>query len=308
MNLWRIIEVIWRLLSTPGLAWRTAITEARIRESLHCEDAILAMLAEGKPYQSQGLADSTEFICPEFTIHTQGFNQWVQSASAELTIVLVRGWQRISLLKAPIILSPTPWEFGGVAIKWSGTSMSTARGSGSLRVLVAAKEIVRFPLHLYTWNDLALALRVTELRINVTLSGGQVQPIPARVGQDRLVSISPSFVVESPCIAPASRFPGRILVAQGDQLIAEAPLVVCTTAARVAFQVKPVRITSALRANIPMRIVVEIATVAKASHSIAVLERQAVTNEEGSLIVDVEAIPVSAHDLRTATQGIEEVR
>ena len=293
MSLAGFSQQLFEWIRSPWIAWKTALTEARIRQSVRSEDALLAFVAGGRPFQSRILVDSTDFVCPELTLHAAEFNDLVDSVPLSFRICLDLTGDQRTILESSITLSQEPLLIEGIAIRWSGTRLAELRGPAVLRIRVENKDVATFPLTLLSWNDFAEQIRVTDLQLHATLRDRRVIALPGRIGKDQLVSVAPSFTVENPGLAPNSVFSGRFIVFQGDHVLAGVPLEIRPDRERIEFRMKPARLPKPLLAEVPVEVRVEIATRAKATHSIDVLDAAPITTFDGSLSADAATIPVS---------------
>jgi hypothetical protein len=99
-------------------------------------------------------------------------------------------------------------------------------------------------------------------------------------------SIAPSFSIESPTIAPGSEIGGRLLLLQGDQVLAGAPFRIRLEQRKTEIKTARVKAPSDITPGSVMELRVELAGVVKERRPILALDSQPITTFDGSLTTD----------------------
>ena len=267
---------VWR-------AWMTALTELRILRSLRAQGSVLGLVTSDLVSNGTDLLETTDLICPRLILRCTGFNRYVDAVQGNLEIVLEHLNQRHVLFRNPVRLSAEPFRLERVAIRWRGTRYARMRGEAVLHIRIGDRDLASFPLRLLSTQDVVAGLRVTKLRLDAQFRDGRTSPMPGRIVAEELISIAPSFEIESGVVSPASGVPGRFLIRQGERILAGFAFQVRLDSRCIEFRTRRVAAPAGIAPEPPLEVLVEVAGALAFRQRIRVLTSKPITSVEGSL-------------------------
>jgi hypothetical protein len=283
-----LTEFRFRILAVAEIA---PYTETLVRASLRVESARLFVVACGSHYETSEIPDSTEFIVPEFTLRSSGYNRFLPRWSTELRLALETpaGVQQ-DWGKLPVLLQAEPLSVNNIQIRLAGTAPSQQPGRYRLLISVAGRELACLPFQVLTEAEVHARIQVTDLTVVTIAKSKQQNTNPATILAGETSSLGITGALTVGLLAPGQATAVTFEIYLDDVCVAQQSAAIALAQRQHAFRLRPVALTSLLPHRVvgtkQLIIAVRVAGQIGRRQAMTLICHERITNFEGQLNVD----------------------
>lgn len=301
-----LAEFRFRVLAVEEIA---PYTQSVVRQSLRADNVRLFAIAAGFQYKGCDIPDSTEFIVPEFTLHSSGYNRFLPRWRTELTLELqTPNGERRDLGNLPVLLAAEPLTVSTVHVRWGGTAFGYEPGRHHFFVKVAEKQLVCIPFQVLTPAEVTARIQVSNLTIEaVTKSGKRLaNPTEVYLSEINFLAVSCELTIGLP--APGQSTDVSFELDIDGTIVAQISSDVSLARRVQPFKLRPVSLADLLpraaTGTKSMSIIVGVASQMKDQRLITLVCYQRITNFEGQLSFDPSCLDVSDEEYQTILNNL----
>jgi hypothetical protein len=293
-----LTEFRFRILALAEIA---PYTETLVRASLKIENAQLFAVTAGTHYESADIPATTEFIVPEFTLHSSGYNRFLPRWSTELRLAQeTPDGVMHDLAQLPVLLQAEPLTVSNIQVRLAGTALSHQPGSHRLLINVAGRELACLPFQVLTEAEVNARIQVTDLTVVAIARSKQQTTNPTTILAGETSSLQISCDLTVGLLAPGQNPEVAFEIHLDDACLAQKGAAISLAQRRHAFNLRPISLSKLLpHGNTETRqlsIVVRLAGQIGKRKSITLIGHQRITNFEGQLNVDPRRLDVSEEE------------
>ena len=283
-----LTEFRFRILAVEEIA---PYTETILRASLKLENARLFAVASGSHYESSAIPDSTEFIAPEFTVRSSGYNRFLLRWPTELKLELqLPGGARRDLGIFQVVLANEDLTVNWLQVRVAGTTLGRQPGRHQLFVSVAGKQLAGIPFEVLTPAEVIARIKVSDLTVAAIAKSKQrvTNPQSLMAGETSSLEISCQLTVG--LLAPGQSAEVTFELHLDDAIVAHKSSAVSLGHQAQPFKLRPVALADLLPHGVTgtklLTIVVSVAGQPRHRQVITLVCHHRITNFEGQLNVD----------------------
>ena len=248
-------------------------------------------------YQNQWVPDSSDFLLPELTIRSVGFNSHLPQLQTDLQVFVIhRGKARIEVACIPVCLSPRPLKINDLTIKVRGTGLASVNGACKLVFVIAKKELLALPFEMVSEEKVVERIKVAAIEVEAQTKTGKRKsnPDPLQLSEHETISVTAKIEIGIP--APNATVECSVVLKLDEVIIGHADSALQLNHAWLVVKGGKMKLKSLVpRTNAlsqKLAILVVIGGEEKGSHTVAVVSVSRMTNFEGQLTTDASRLEV----------------
>ena len=291
-----LTEFQFRILSKAEIV---PYTEKAVLASLRVERAQLFVQAGSIRYPSQLVPGTSDFILPELTIRTAGYNSFLAQLQTPLQLLLVRGGgQRTPLAAWPVALSAAPLVLRNLAVKVRGGSWGVTPGACRLVLTLADRELASLPFQIVSREEVLQRVKASVVTLEAIGRSGrqELNPAALRFGEHEAFGVA--VEIEVGILAPNVSVECGFLLKRDHVVVGRAHSELQLDRPRQQLRGAKVRLAAVAqpqsRAPQVLDIVVVIGGQEKDTRSVSIINGQHISNCEGQLTIDPHHLEVDA--------------
>lgn len=294
-----VLAAPFRILATEEVADRL---RRDILDSVRIEDLRVRVHAGTQRYESELVADSSDYLGVQFTVTATGFHELVPEVPVTLVLVLEHEHAEQPILEQTICLSPEQMPVRNLLVRVRGGSLAGAPGPCRLAVLVDGQARATHDFTIVSAETILEQVRITRLAFQGISSTerGSSDAVTLVYQPERL--IAPAFVVVTGMLAPNLLIPVEVLLQSEAGVLAAAQMDIPLQELEGAITSQPVNLRSLgserSLTRSPLTLVVCVGGASMAALVLRLVASTGVVNFEGQLATDAAQINVDEQACR----------
>ena len=272
-------------------------TEKLVRESLRAEGAQLFIQAGATRYRSHYVPDTSDFILPEFTIHSAGYNAFLPHLQTRLRLFLFRGAEeRTELAALPVTLSAEPLVVRNLAVKVRDGSLGATSDACCLVLMIADRRLASLAFQIVSCEEVLERVTVVAITLEATSKSGILVRNPALLRTGEHEAFGVVVEIEVGLLAPNMAVECALVLKFSDDVVGHANAELQLHRPQQTIRGAKVPLASIVRgqslAPQELTVVVWIAGEEKGTRSVTIISVERISNFEGQLTIDPHKLEV----------------